>query len=374
MLKQQTMGNYERIRTWRGAYTVQAQQYLSKGFVKANLGMMTRPEAPEEGSRVSALVQEFNHVQLFAIDIPSGSVYRAKESVNLRWMEEGKERKMLGSSPVEERSVVTSEHYLHFSPKVVWPGFEAVIGFPKAQDKRAAFRDPPEKARKQHRGELMDPRLFFGTNSVLKFWEKLSLLAQALRAQRPVNLAVYEVVGPGNPCYQLVEELNAAGGRSKIHVVSIWDSEAGFNPVSLVLSRDVSGKQPLTIRKWQWRQFDAVYIPAKVDEALYHPKSGRITYHREVKLKECAVNDPLDPQQFSYHGLGLQDDDLVMDRIENVCYVMEGRKLVKVADFNDEYKPPGQFGSSFRRWVLAGGSVVLLAVVLVVLWRKRSKG
>jgi hypothetical protein len=373
LLEEQTKGNYERIITWKGAYRVQAQQHLSKEAVKMNVAPMVRSNPRGEQRRpASPLVQSFNYVQLFAIDISTGSVYRARDTVNLKWLDDSREWKIPSAVPIEERSIVTSEEYIHFPPKTVWPEFEAVAGFPRAQYKHAAFRDAPEKAANKHFGDLMDPRCFFGLDSGAKFWEGLNLVIQGLQEGRAGVLSVYEAVDSRRPCYRIVRELQGPGGASKRYLTSVWDSEQGFNAVSLTASRDASGKELVTRRNWSWVRSGGVYVPAGVDEALYDARSGRLTYHREVKLEQSAVNEPLDPAQFTYKALGLRDDDLVMDRIENVCYVMHDGNLVKVADFGDKYKP-GIGKGSWLPIVLCSVTIAFLAAIVLFSWRRRAR-
>ena len=47
------------------------------------------------------------------------------------------------------------------------------------------------------------------------------------------------------------------------------------------------------------------------------------------------VNQPLGPHQFDERGLGLSDDDLVLNHLERVAYIIKGGEPVKLANFGE---------------------------------------
>ncbi|NQT15404.1 MAG: hypothetical protein HQ582_21790 [Planctomycetes bacterium] len=367
MLADHTKGNYEKIRTWQGTCAVRLQQSLSRAYVAKAFGGIL------EEQDVSALTQEFDFAMQFAVDIQSESIYRSKETSAMRFTKQGSKEtvEIPGVKPADARSVVTREHYVDFSPKVRTPAFGVLPDHPEARDKRAAFRNPVEESEGHRRGDLMDPRDFFGFSSSYPFGEELIGYISAMKGEsgedlmRRANdrLTVYQAVDRDGTWCRLVMKLTAPDGASEIYSTTIWSPAAGFNPVRLVMAKDRAGEQPIRIMQWQWELSGDVYVPAWVSESTYGPEGGEPSYQRETTIEECAVNRPLEPGQFTYRGLGLAEGDLVLDRIEDVVYVMRDGEPEKLANFGEKYVAPDEsagFGPLVRWSLVAVGVVVLV--------------
>lgn len=369
LLAEQTKGNYERIRTWQGVYRGR------------QIGLMPRDYVATFGEDVDAddvadLIREIDFDLTFAIDIASGAIYRERKR-DTRYRKQGTDELVTlrnVKTAFEMRSVATAEHYVHFYPEEVWTGFSAVAEHHDAQQKRAAFRDPIEKAKKKESAELMNPCDFFGFDYLTKFWEGLDLYIRALRGETTQEekrlasemMVVSKAIHNGEPWYRLKSKL------SNFYSNSVWSAAAGFNPVHYVLSKDEAGTEIVKMLSWQWAQADGIYVPAMVSRTMQNDE-GILTYQRDVELTECVLNAPLDEHQFDYQGLGLKDGELVMDRIEEVCYIMRDGQPVKLAAFGEQYVPPGEaeLRASSTRWLFLGGNVVLIALIVALIWRKR---
>lgn len=373
MIADQTQGNYERIRSWKGTYHVRLRQLHPAEIVQAITG------GAIDGS--SGLWQELDFTMRFAIDMASGSIYRSKETEEMRWVRAGSNEVVTvpNAMPADERSVVTVEHYLRFDPKVVWPGFVTVKDFPEARDKRAAFREPPARAERQGMGDLMDPRSFFfwsGRGGIENGLRNLTGmlkgdLGNELKKKSNDTVILYEATAPDGMWYRLDETFEEPSPVQ--YLSAIFSPAAGLNAVALSLAADQAGERPLRMARWQWKLFNGVHVPVKTKELQYSGKSGQLSFDRETELQECVVNEPLEPSQFTYQGLGMEDGELVMDNINNACYVIEGAELRKVADFDEEYIAPGQsrgLGPVGRWFLTAVGVVGLMAVILFLRARR----
>ncbi len=377
LLARHTKANYEAIRTWQGTYAVHMQQQLSHEYVARVFGRKL------EENNITPLLEYIDYTMCFATDVASDAIYRSKETQQMKFFKEGSGEpvEIPSALPVDERSVVAGDHYLHFSPKNVWKGgFEFLPDHPEAKNRRAAFREPREESMGHHFGDRMDPRHFFGFSPIQKFWQKMELYTRAMRGEAGEDqrqkasaiLTVYEADSPEEKWYRLVQKLMSPEGE--VYAITIFCSGAGFNPVSTLLAKDVDGKQVLTETRWQWKQFNGVYIPTWVGESAYESEL-KLTRMRECELVECEVNQPLVPYQFDYQGLGLKDGDMLLDKIEEVVYIMEDGEPNKLADFGDVYVPPpkpGQ-GTAVIRWILVASSIMFLLVGLVLFWKERRR-
>ena len=378
MVADQSAGNYQSIRTWKGTYAVRVQERLSQGYVARTFG--GRLEKPD----VVPLIYEVASAMRFAIDRASESTYRFVKSNEMRFFKEGSNEtvEMPNVAPLNKCSLVTPEHYVHFSPEVVWPGFTMLRDHPQAQNRPAAFREPREKAKGGHLGELMDPCSFFGFSTVQKFWEELHLYIRVMRGddgkdrQRECDeiLTVYQAARPEGTWYRLMMELTGPDD-SQTYLTTVWSPVAGFNPISKVMSKDRAGEQLIETTQWHWQRFDDVFVPASLKESTYSPDTGKLTYQREVDLEKCVVNGPLEPGQFTYRGLGLAEGDLVVDNIEDAVYVMRGGEPEKLADFAEPYRGLGESGLSdpLIRWFLTAVGVVGVMVVVLYFRARRAK-
>ena len=112
-------------------------------------------------------------------------------------------------------------------------------------------------------------------------------------------------------------------------VTSIFSSNAGFNPV--FFCREKIGGAALHVLLRRWCAFDNIHVPVKIRETLFNPENGKLTFQRELELKESVLNEPLAPNQFDYTGLGMKDGEVILDYIENQGLVLRNGKPEKLA-------------------------------------------
>ena len=156
MISGQTLGNYEKIRTWKLTYATKSRQSVKADYANAI-------SASQHGS---ALTQTFDSTDQFAIDTQSDKIYRSRESQELKHFKEGSDEivEIPNVKPYSARSIVTSEDYLEFFPDQVWSEFSVLQGHPEAMRKLTAFRKSAESAERLTLGDLTDPPDFFSLN------------------------------------------------------------------------------------------------------------------------------------------------------------------------------------------------------------------
>jgi hypothetical protein len=120
LLAAQLRGNYEKIKTWQGAYSYVLRQYLDERFVAQLLAAARLPahQSPPQG-KAEALIQEFDSVLTFAIDVGSDAIDRDTETSRMRFLKVGTGEgvKVPNVGPPDHRSIVTPGRYLVFRPK-----------------------------------------------------------------------------------------------------------------------------------------------------------------------------------------------------------------------------------------------------------------
>ncbi|QEH37761.1 ECF RNA polymerase sigma factor SigW [Aquisphaera giovannonii] len=334
-LAEQSRGNYEKIRTWKGSYAVVVRKYLDENFVSQ------LPPAARGGKHRGPLIQEFDRTLAFAFDPAADSLYRDLETSRMRFLVPGTHDEVTipNVGARDHRSILTPTTYLDFDPKE-----RATSSFlpdhPDAQNKRMAKRFPEREARMREGGEP-DPRDFFKTDPGNTIWSEPELYAQALKGLQGAEslktvaerLRLLRAAGPGGTWYCGSMSFGNPGEAS-LTATTVWSPQAGYNPVSHVRTSGKEDGTPESKIEWGWKRIGDVYVPESMNATSYRP-DGVLSRGLEARLKDCAVNRPLDPHQFDERGLGLEDGDLILDHNERVAYIMKGGKPVRLAAFGE---------------------------------------
>src|SRR3972149_7022108 len=370
-----TTPTYQRIVTWRGTYLVELHEFLPQEFaatlLRAALG--NRPALPLE--KVSRFRLRF------VIDMPSNAIFRQKETISTDFIDPqtGEKVSLANVHARDENSVVTSEHYIHMSPTVVWPGFNYLPKGAATSKKRAAFRETVDNALRLKFGELIDPRdvysfscdeTTFGQDMAFYSGVMRGTSGQEARDRAQKHLRIERANADGGVWFRAITGCDV-DSDSPMYQTVLYNPHTGYNPVTLAMTRDATGEKPLRQGAWVWKRFGEVFVPTEFHEAT-HSSDPRITsYQRKLKLEECGVNEPIAPNQFDYQALGLTEGELFIDKIENVAYAMKDEQLEKLADFTPRYSPRGAKGKFSLRGLLIIATVLLIVGLLIQIWRER---
>jgi RNA polymerase sigma factor (sigma-70 family) len=336
-------GNYEKIKTWQGAYSYVSRQYLDDKFVSQMLGdaFALAGKRGQQG-KSEALMQENDSLLTFAVDVDQDAIYRDIVTSRMRFLKVGsdEEVKIPNVGAADHRSIVTPTRYLYFLPNE-----RATSSFlpdhPDAQNKRRVDRFPAREARMREGGSP-DPREFYKTDPGNMIWTGLELYAKALRGESGAEqknvaeqrLKIGKADGPGGKWYREQVRFTNPGGPI-LWVSTLWSPQAGYNPVSRTMTADKLDGKPQSKLEWQWTMIDGIYVPSMIKDTNYQAPGGGLSRERQSKLQACTVNRPLGTHQFDEGGLGLEDGDLILNHDERVAYIIKGREPVKLANFGE---------------------------------------
>ena len=369
MLHDQTKSNFERLATWQMRLSVHLVQHVPERQAVLMFG----------DAGTNGVVQDFDFATKVVMDLRQDSICRIVELSTVKTLTSGSLEpiKFSGAGPVEENSLVTSAGYVHFAPKQRWPAFAVLPNHPAAKNKRAAFLDPSENAKRETSGNLPDPRDFFGLAPNTRVWEDLEFYDDALggklgadmKIKADSRIVIEESKQPEGTWYRLRAVMD---GPEALTVTSVWDPNAGYHPVYTDTTVNEKVRTRLVI---DWHRVSDIYVPRKAHTTWFAGPQGSTNYDRTVLIADSIVNEKLDPQQFGYGDIGMKDGDLVIDNVRRIVQVVEQGTPRKLSGFGEAYQQPeiasGQREVSPLRILLittSGGLLVLVGAVAV--WRR----
>jgi hypothetical protein len=377
-LSGQVQSNYEKIATWTGNYSVHQEEYMPADF-------MRRVQSGGQVNSTQALIAEREATFRFAIDIKSDSIFRDYATARFQMLTADAARKPIvvpNFAPNDTRSVVTRDDYIYFDYNAEPATLSVADTHPEARNRRSAHRVPVEETRKQSKGDLMDPRLFYHCAMNNTSWGELEFYLSVLRGQRGPQekdlldkvLTIEEAAGEGGAWYRIRTRM--PGGVVALITTTVWCPLAAFNPISLAAVEEKAVDPSIgRFVTWQWRSVDGVFVPAFVKEVVREKdRGGANSYLRIAELKECSLNSSIPPSAFTVKGLNLAVGDLLADEIEGAVFQVDsGGQIKKLANFNERYVPPLDLGHVGTKWVFVVGNIAILAIAVALLALRRSK-
>ncbi len=326
MLATRAKSNFEKIKTWKGSYRLLQRFLLDQKF------LASFPMAPKQ---VEPLIQEFDFTINFALDTTSGSIYRERETRNLRYLKPGTDEPATGP-PMgpDTRSIVTADQSLEFDPEGSLYR-DQLPGHPETLNRHFAVRRPIKKG---SAGDGTDPREYFPDWQ----WREAEYQARVLRGRLGEkefkriarDLTLNQAEGPGGRWYWEQMRFPGIAGTKVLYFTTVWSPQAGYNPVITFKSEEQPDGKLEFRTEWQWKVFNDTYVPIafKQVSSMSKPDESMRLLH-EATLEDCVVNQPLGPHQLDYEGLGLKDGDEVVDipsSDESTKYILRNGKLVTV--------------------------------------------
>jgi hypothetical protein len=193
------------------------------------------------------------------------------------------------------------------------------------------------------------------------------------------RVEICSFVEDGRTWYRINQDIGPLG-KPTARAISVWNPNVAYNLSSYRIETIPEGKPVLTM-SWKWKQVDDVYVPAESQLRRYNPTADSLTYSRDVVMEDCILNSPIDPEQFSYKGLGLKDGDVIYDRISKVINIYRNGNCEKLANYNERFSPEPAPAATrtdrlvtfpMRRIMLLGTGIVLFALSILT-WRKWTR-
>jgi RNA polymerase sigma factor (sigma-70 family) len=334
MLAARSRANYENIRSWQGTYRIAFSQYLNANTA----GMMGA--RPIQG-RIEPLIQEFEFTVQFAADLPGRRYFQDKTTQSMRFRRVSKDEPVTirNVGPADGRMFTDGTTLVDFNP-IERATTAFLPDHPEAQNKRLVRHWTAEESRGRTSPTDSDPRQFFGTPHTM-LWTGPQLYADALRGrkgeeqlrQAATRTSLHQAEGRGGIWYWMETRLDGTGAFKSLYHTTIWSPEAGYQPVLEFMAWDQPDGKPSTRTEWAWLRRDGVYIPSKYHRTTYEVSGETFSMRQSAELVDCVLNQPLNPHQFDYEGLGIQNGDVIVDHVKRTVSVWRDGSPVKLGDF-----------------------------------------
>jgi hypothetical protein len=324
MISEKVEDNYKHIKTWEGRVTseidyIYEAKAAEKIFESSTLG---------EGTAPQGIVNSAETIVEFSLDAEKDYLFAHNYSNKpFKYMDLDTGRD-LGTKgvPGDVISIRTKEYYIKCRA-----------------DKRRGNIITSRKAIKQsiqdcpscQKQPVFDPREGFDYDGSLKTlshvleviakngkWEINNQNLQVKEYKNEKGEVKYQIIIPG----KLTEE-------NLIFTRMVFSSEVGFNITEFQVT-DANDRIYQT-GTWKYELTDNIYLPKETVFQNYMNEGGNLNYSKKVIFNNTRINQKIPTETFTYKNLGLQENDIFIDKIQKKEYRLKDSNLVFVKDIND---------------------------------------
>jgi hypothetical protein len=314
---ERSRANFERIRTWRGAWSGQYVTFYHHPEDAAALDAWNLPKTVGDIRTESPIAVEF------AMDLPSGR----------RFAQAPKNGVQLIDAHSSQRLRTTMEPWVGGNSVLLTPDSYLSVNEVGQDRSGRAVRQGQRERKPAPNDHLLqtDPQWLYGFHSIRSAWESLDEMRSSTVNRTPEQLRAAVATQPGEQGYW-VEEVRAQSPRIYRvvdnfpggSVQEYWfDEAAGFNFVRCDSTR---GGVLRNHYEQSYKQERGVYLPLRIFREHFD-KTGRIRVREEMNLTASTLNEPMPADQFTLQKLGLKDGERVIDNVSGGEYRYEAGTL-----------------------------------------------
>ena len=324
----QTKANYEKIRTWQGKLVIEEYNYLYGDFVK-----MLNIAKDDPAINSSCIRRRVTYTASFTIDVVKNKLYveSPKPNVVFRALDIDKEVTVDGIySPA--KVIVTPEKYMHYEPGFTYGTLQTSISY--GISGKAAFLDPPEKAKVDEGAQVRDPRRYFRQAPRMKTWDTLKRIrdfisehGNPLVAGHP-HYKIEKKDIDGRSLYKLTGRFFISpNDKSKVmQSIMVLDGAVGYNLTHSELI-DTNGKTSGTL-DLTYEKIDDVFIPKTAHRKGFNSKQQPL-FDSRITITNSVLNKLIPPETFTIENLGLENGVRFIDNIKSIEYIYQNGKLIR---------------------------------------------
>jgi len=330
----ETKANYEKIRSWQGEFAIDFQDYYYDHTVKF---LNIREDDPARNS--SAVVRRVNKLTNFVIDCANNRIFVAKNPPDVAYLSLDLHKEVtVDETYSPAKAISTAEGYMHYEPDFSYGPLEVLIS--DEISGRAAFLDPPEKAKQDHGAILCDPREHFVAGH-RKIWDDLILLKRNLQengnrltAGVP-RVEIEKVARNGHSLYKIsAYYLNSTtDGTSRYEVIRILDESVAYNMVHY--DEILPNGQQLRTKDLTYERINDVFLPKTIRRRSFN--DNRLVIDSTTTFIKSVLNQPVKPETFTIENLGLENGVRFIDNINSIQYIYKDGQLIRASALKEAH-------------------------------------
>jgi hypothetical protein len=321
------------------------------------------------------MFQKINSLFTIASDRTAHKTFRSHRIQEQAFFSNGQKIDVQNAASVDTNSILTASEYLFSVDKEILPTVPELPGFPDAENRRTAWREPPEKSKNRGLFDMVDPceHLTWGG------WTALPICLEALEGKHGKkakelmeNICLFSAFDEKKQQWFRLNQL-WKGSDEIIDLDIFWNQEAGFLPVCQM---QTNGQHRLiSLKQVRWKKVDQIFFPVEMSAAVFPNGDGKLSYRRNMSVNEMEVNKPIDSKVFSYSALGLGDGDVLVDRIKQRIYTIQDDKPVFLAKFYEKPMTSSERTISYVRigLVVTGALFIILGIYLKIKRKREAR-
>ena len=323
MISTQVRNNYERIKTWQGKVDATID-YIYEGPVAAKV---FQEETDSTGETPKLIRHHIESIIEFAVDVEQDFLYVSHYCEKPFRYEDLETGRNLGAKgiPNSSRTILRPDYYLRCSPNTTIEGVvinrRAVKETRKKEPGRVTCDDP----------HVYDPRESFGLPLQpvwVTFPRMIRLINERGEYGRDGYVLKVEERTRANITEYRIQKPGKVGSDLYLFHTSIFSSEKGFNVVSQELTD--ANDMLITRSTWDYELVNGVYVPNKRIKQNFERTSGILTLESRSTFEGIQINHSIPLDTFTYKSLGLENSDVLVDKILAKEYILQDGMLVEV--------------------------------------------
>jgi len=324
--------NYEEISSWQGRMNIhETIHYYGPNAAEKSHAVDTTSIA--RNSQHICEIEET--IAEFVLDMYNDKICSSVEpNVQFKAVDLGEYVPIRKSTRIPKtRTVLSPESYMWCMPDLKFnPTFH------KGRLGKTIFIESPQN--EDIKGFVRDPRLLFNSGGEnRKLWETLLKIRSNMSKRLKERVAGYPHIeitsreSSDGIKYRILTTWRGGGAYVIKYIRALLevDETVGFNAIRTETTNSDGVK--VDSKEYTYEKIGEIYLPKTVRKEFWNSK-GEPTFTSEITIENTSVNKPLSEDTFTIKGLGLEEDTLVTNKIEQAEYRYSKGKLIPLGQDN----------------------------------------
>ena len=326
--------NYEEIISWQGQMNILEISH-HYGAVASKLRMIDTKSLKNESQHICVTSKTIAN---FSVDMQNNKLYSYTEPSIPQYKAVDLDQNVPMAKGIrvnKVKTILTQEIWMNYEPdsKYASKGRERI-------PEKTVFIDKPQEIKGGLNGEIRDPRIFFESGGEKKkLWETLMQIREVylqkgnVRIMNFPHIEIFVMETQNGKQYRIISTWKGGENYTIKYIRTVIEvaENVGFNAIQVeVISPDGI---KLTSKQYTYEDFNGIYIPKIIREIQLNSK-GETKISSEISIENQRVNSIIPDDTFSVKNLALEEDTLVIDKVEKAEFRYKKGNLVPIEEPN----------------------------------------